>query len=72
MNARQEFLKLRAGCPQCEKPRAPCLQGPDEARFQCGAHFSLSDVAGFVVIYPCPARSLISAHLWNIETAGAC
>ncbi|WP_377299788.1 hypothetical protein [Rhizobium sp. SGZ-381] len=66
--ARQQFLTLRVACPQCRAPRVAALEGQDEAHFECGGHFSLTQETGFSVVYPCPSRALMTAHLWNIET----
>ncbi len=71
MSVRRQFLQLRVACPQCRAPRVAALEVADEAHFECGAHFLLTEEAGFAVAYPCPARSLLSAELWNTETKDA-
>jgi hypothetical protein len=67
MTRRAQFLASRVKCPACGAPRKSERRPEVRARFSCGTVFVIEDGA-IAVARPCPARCLLAAELWNVQT----
>ncbi len=67
MNRRAQFLASRVKCPACGAFRKRERQPEVRARFSCGTVFVIENNT-IAVVKPCPARCLLAAELWNIQT----
>ncbi|MBT9370292.1 hypothetical protein [Rhizobium sp. CSW-27] len=64
---RARFLAARQACPKCG---ATALERHDGfVRFECAAAFGIDANARISCVYPCPEASMLTAKLWNAQTA---